>query len=69
LIFVGLGCLVVAVVLEVVFARLSVEEGLGHTIEGGFEEAAEIVGWITIATSLTAITLARIPYVPSNVDA
>ena len=60
LIVVGLGCLAAAVFLEVVSARLSVDESRGdNKFEGAFEEAAEIAGWISIATGLTAITLSR----------
>ena len=60
LIVVGLGCLLTAVFLEVASASLSIDESRGdNKIEGAFEEAAEIAGWISIATGLTAITLSR----------
>ena len=61
LIFAGLALLLVAVAAEIMSAPWSNEEGgLVHTIEGAFEEAAELAGWIAIATGLTTITLAAI---------
>jgi hypothetical protein len=54
----GLGLLVVAVLAEMVSAPWSDEDGGAvHTVEGAFEEAAELAGWIAVATGLTAVLL------------
>jgi hypothetical protein len=54
----GLGLLVVAVLAEMVSAPWSDEDGGAvHTVEGAFEEAAELGGWIAVATGLTAVLL------------
>jgi hypothetical protein len=58
-VLVGLGLLVAAVGAEVVSAPLSTGENWPHTVEGGFEEGAELAGWILITTGLTALTLER----------
>ena len=56
----GLGLLVASVVAEVVSAPWSTGENVVHTIEGAFEEGAEIAGWILITTGLTTTTISAI---------
>jgi hypothetical protein len=46
-----------AVAAEVLSAPISTGENWPVTLERAFEEAAELAGWILIATGLTAITL------------
>lgn len=59
-VLVGLGFLVAAVAAEVLSAPVSTSgESWPHVLEGAVEEGAELVGWILITTSLTAITLAE----------
>ena len=53
----GLGLLAAAVVAEVASAPVSTSTNWAHTVEGAFEEGAELGGWIAIATALTVITL------------
>jgi hypothetical protein len=57
LVFLGLGFLVAAVIAEVLSAPASTSVNWVHTLEGAFEEGAELAGWILIATGLTAMTL------------
>ena len=52
---VGLGLLVVSVFLELVSAPSSTDRNVIHTLEGGLEEAAELAGWILIATGLASL--------------
>jgi hypothetical protein len=54
---VGLGLLTAALLAEVVSAPVSSGTNWPHTIEGAFEEGAEIGGWIAIASGLTVIVL------------
>lgn len=56
-VLVGVGLLLAAVAAEVLSAPISTGQDWPHTVEGAFEEAAELVGWILITTGLTAITL------------
>lgn len=46
-----------SVAVEVLSAPWSTGSNLVHSIEGAFEEGAELAGWMTIATGLTAIVL------------
>ena len=52
---VGLGLLAFAVFLEFVSAPWSTGQNAIHTIEGGFEETAELAGWILVATGLASL--------------
>lgn len=54
-VLVGLALLAFSVFLEIVSTPWSTERNLIHTIEGGFEETAELAGWILIATGLAAL--------------
>jgi hypothetical protein len=55
---VGVALLGAAVALEVVSAPWSTTEwSLVHTIEGGFEEAAEQAGWTLLASAVMANAL------------
>jgi hypothetical protein len=56
-IVVGLGLLVAAVVAEVASAPVSTGSNWPHVLEGAVEEAAELGGWIVIATALAVISL------------
>jgi hypothetical protein len=56
----GAALLIAAVLLEILSAPVSTGSNWAHTLEGGFEEAAELGGWIAIATGLTAIALAQV---------
>lgn len=53
----GLACLGFALVLEAASTPWSNDRNLVHTIEGGFEESAELAGWILIATGVATIAL------------
>jgi hypothetical protein len=53
----GLSLLAAAVVAEVASAPVSTGSNWAHTVEGAFEEGAELGGWIAIATALTVIAL------------
>jgi len=66
LVVTGLGCLVAAVVLEVVSYRFSTSEthrGLVHALEGAAEEGLELAGWglLAAATLTWSLTRARGP--------
>jgi len=51
----GLALLALAILLEIGSAPWSgAEENTVHTIEGGFEEAAELAGWILLAAAVLA---------------
>lgn len=62
LVLVGLGCLVAAVVLEVVSYRFSTSEtapGLIHALEGAAEEGLELMGWGLLAAATLTWQLTR----------
>lgn len=59
-VLVGLGLLGLAVLLEIVSTPWSTDRNVVHTIEGGFEEMAEIGGWILITTGIAS--LAALPF-------
>ena len=59
---VGLALLLTAVAAEALSAPVSTPEtagGWAHTLEGAYEEGAELAGWILIATGLTVSTLSE----------
>lgn len=71
LIRLGLALLVAAVVLEVAAFALLVDDGLTrltavYILEVAVEEAAELAGWIAIATALTAILASRLVRIGSQ---
>lgn len=51
----GLALLALALLLEIVSTPWSVDRNPIHTVEGGFEETAELAGWILIATGVAAL--------------
>jgi hypothetical protein len=53
----GLALLAFAVFLEIVSAPWSTGRSVVHTVEGGFEEMAELAGWILIATGLASLVV------------
>lgn len=60
LVLLGLGFLVAAFAAEILSAPWSDGDNVIHSIEGAVEEAAELAGWITLATGMTTITLSAI---------
>lgn len=66
IILIGVAFLSIAVAAEVVSAPISTGGDWPHNVEGGFEEAAEIVGWTLIATGLAAAFTPAIRQLPTQ---